>query len=80
MGEILGGLQIGEVCAYDAASVRHLKVVALASIRAEATGEKMVYRTAASSAGIRILKPDRNVCQHLQSIIHLATFHSDQIV
>lgn len=47
------GLQGGAVCVVDAVSERDLEVVALACIRAEAAGKRLIYRTAASFAGIR---------------------------
>lgn len=52
-GEMLGGLQGGAVCVVDAVSERDLEVVALACIRAEANGKRLIYRSAASFAGIR---------------------------
>jgi len=51
--EILRGLHGGAVCVVDAVSERDLEVVALACIRAEAAGVRLIYRTAASFAGIR---------------------------
>jgi len=51
--EILRGLHGGAVCVVDAISERDLEVVALACIRAEAAGKRLIYRTAASFAGIR---------------------------
>lgn len=53
VGAILGDLRGGAVCAVDAVSERDLEVVALACIRAEAAGKRLIYRTAASFAGIR---------------------------
>lgn len=50
---ILGDLCGGAVCAVDAVSERDLEVVAVACIRAEAAGKGLIYRTAASFAGIR---------------------------
>ncbi|MCY3865756.1 MAG: hypothetical protein OXG68_10005 [Chloroflexi bacterium] len=43
----------GAVCVVDAVSERDLEVVALACIRAEAAGKRLIYRSAASFAGIR---------------------------
>ncbi len=51
--EILRGLHGGAVCVVDAVSERDLEVVALACIRAEAAGVRLIYRSAASFAGIR---------------------------
>lgn len=53
VGAILGDLRGGAVCAVDAVSERDLEVLALACIRAEAAGKRLIYRTAASFAGIR---------------------------
>ncbi len=53
VGAILGDLCGGAVCAVDAVSERDLEVLALACIRAEAAGLRLIYRTAASFAGIR---------------------------
>ena len=51
--ESLRGLRAGVVCAIDAVSERDLEVIALACLRAEAQGARLIYRTAASFAGIR---------------------------
>ena len=53
VGAILSELRGGAVCAVDAVTERDLEVVALACIRAEAAGKRLIYRTAASFAGIR---------------------------
>ena len=50
---ILSRLTDGAVCVVDAVSERDLEVVALACLRAEAAGKGLIYRTAASFAGIR---------------------------
>ncbi len=50
---LLADLRAGAVCAVDAVSERDLEVIALACIRAEAAGKHLLYRTAASFAGIR---------------------------
>lgn len=50
---ILDKLVGGAVCVVDAVSERDLEVVALACIRAEAAGKSLIYRSAASFAGIR---------------------------
>ncbi len=50
---ILEELSVGAVCVVDAVSERDLEVVALACIRAEAAGKRLIYRSAASFAGIR---------------------------
>ena len=50
---ILVELSGGAVCVVDAVSERDLEVVALACIRAEAAGKRLIYRSAASFAGIR---------------------------
>ena len=50
---VLETLSGGAVCVVDAVSERDLEVVALACIRAEADGKSLIYRTAASFAGIR---------------------------
>lgn len=50
---ILKKLAGGAVCVVDAVSERDLEVVALACIRAEAAGLRLIYRSAASFAGIR---------------------------
>lgn len=50
---ILDRLAGGAVCVVDAVSERDLEVVALACIGAEAAGKRLVYRSAASFAGIR---------------------------
>ena len=50
---ILRDLNSGTVCAVDAVSERDLEVVSLACLRAEAAGKTLIYRTAASFAGIR---------------------------
>ncbi len=52
-GAILDKLAGGAVCVVDAVSERDLEVVALACIRAEAVGVRLIYRSAASFAGIR---------------------------
>ena len=49
----LSRLTDGAVCIVDAVSERDLEVVALACLRAEAAGKSLIYRTAASFAGIR---------------------------
>ena len=51
--ESLSALRAGAVCVVDAVSERDLEVVALACIRAEAAGKRLIYRSAASFAGIR---------------------------
>ena len=51
--DILEKLAGGAVCVVDAVSERDLEVVALACIRAEAAGKRLIYRSAASFAGIR---------------------------
>ena len=43
----------GAVCVVDAVSERDLEVVSLACLQAEAAGKTLIYRTAASFAGIR---------------------------
>ena len=50
---ILDALNDGVVCVVDAISERDLEVVALACLRAEAAGKRLIYRSAASFAGIR---------------------------
>lgn len=50
---ILNRLADGAVCVVDAVSERDLAVVALACIQAEAAGKRLIYRSAASFAGIR---------------------------
>ena len=50
---ILAGLTGGAVCVVDAVSERDLEVVALACLRAESGGKRLLYRSAASFAGIR---------------------------
>ena len=50
---MLDGLKGGAVCVVDAVSGRDLEVVALACLRAEAAGKHLIYRSAASFAGIR---------------------------
>ncbi len=52
-GALLGALTDGAVCVVDAISERDLEVVALACLRAEAAGKRLIYRSAASFAGIR---------------------------
>ncbi len=49
----LMALADGAVCVVDAVSERDLEVVALACIRAEAAGKRLMARSAASFAGIR---------------------------
>ncbi|MCY4538770.1 MAG: hypothetical protein OXE52_11145 [Chloroflexi bacterium] len=51
--DALKQLRGGAICVVDAVSERDLAVVALACLRAEAAGKKLIYRTAASFAGIR---------------------------
>lgn len=46
-------LENGVVCIVDAVSERDLEVVSLACLQAEAAGKTLIYRTAASFAGIR---------------------------
>ena len=53
VGAILDELAGGVVCVVDAVSERDLEVVALACIRAEAAGKRLIVRSAASFAGIR---------------------------
>lgn len=53
VGAILEKLAGGAVCVVDAVSERDLEVVALACIGAEAAGKRLIYRSAASFAGIR---------------------------
>ena len=53
VGAILEKLAGGTVCVVDAVSERDLEVVALACIGAEAAGKRLIYRSAASFAGIR---------------------------
>ncbi len=50
---ILDGLQADSMCVVDAVSERDLEVVALACLRAESAGKRLLYRSAASFAGIR---------------------------
>ena len=50
---ILQSLESGAVCVVDAVSERDLEVVSLACLQAEAAGKTLIYRTAASFAGIR---------------------------
>ena len=50
---ILNGLHADAMCAVDAVSERDLEVVALACLRAESAGKRLLYRSAASFAGIR---------------------------
>ena len=50
---MLDSLSGGVVCVVDAISERDLEVVALACLQAEARGKRLIYRTAASFAGIR---------------------------
>ena len=50
---LLCELHNAAVCVVDAASERDLEVVALACLRAEASGKRLIYRSAASFAGIR---------------------------
>ena len=50
---LLRRLQDGAVCVVDAVSERDLEVVALACLQTEAGGKRLIYRTAASFAGIR---------------------------
>ena len=52
-GTLLDKLTDGAVCVVDAISERDLEVVALACLRAEAAGMRLIYRSAASFAGIR---------------------------
>lgn len=50
---ILRDLESGTVCVVDAVSERDLEVVSLACLQAEAAGKTLIYRSAASFAGIR---------------------------
>lgn len=51
--DVLKQLGDGAICVVDAVSERDLEVVALACLRAESAGKNLIYRTAASFAGIR---------------------------
>ena len=51
--KLLSRLQAAAVCVVDAVSERDLEVIALACLKAEAAGKSLIYRTAASFAGIR---------------------------
>ena len=51
--KLLSRLQASAVCVVDAVSERDLEVIALACLQAEAAGKSLIYRTAASFAGIR---------------------------
>ncbi len=51
--EVLKQLGDGAICVVDAVSERDLEVLALACLRAESAGKNLIYRTAASFAGIR---------------------------
>lgn len=51
--EVLEHLENGAVCVVDAVSEGDLEVVALACLQVEAAGKSLIYRTAASFAGIR---------------------------
>ena len=50
---LLHSLNGGAMCVVDAVSERDLEVVALACLRAESAGTRLIYRSAASFAGIR---------------------------
>ena len=50
---ILKDLHADAMCAVDSVSERDLEVVALACLRAESAGKRLLYRSAASFAGIR---------------------------
>lgn len=51
--DVLKQLRDGAICVVDAVSERDLEVLALACLRAESAGKNLIYRTAASFAGIR---------------------------
>ena len=53
VADALDQLTGGAICVVDAVTERDLEVVALACLRVEAAGKNLLYRTAASFAGIR---------------------------